>query len=509
MKNDFNSDYIALDSSMAIDDPEMGQNGDEHMQMDSDQVMVDQQMRMLYHQSDMPLDQRNVESLWEFPDPAGQGKVVGKKHPIARLFEKTTNLIGNHWEISPRNVVPEEVRAQTPYSLALLLALRRVTSHSKQSPKVGHEALIRAWNHRVNGLAGAEYDGSLQVFKTRVADVLYQNPRECEDVIQETNYGITLADAVAAHNLVRAIKKGQQPQEKQPSGKLRGGDGKARAERLAARRERKAKNKASRDAVMESRGGDVQLGATKITKQDRQKQEKAGSMQKKMNGEAGYKLLQFLASNDDDDGGVTLTGMEYGTVGDADTPDDANVALPDNANVAPPNIPENTDAMYSDESARALRNAARTEARTKIAKEKVEELAARDNLPLPVFKPKDAGAQGSGQDVKMMRNDRHNVNMLSQMFNRVDMDTDKARKGRAKKVKAIASQHDSALPSQRLNLAAIPTLHTQREAAAATAAQLAGFEELKLGAGSARVEVDDDAEGGGVALGGANEDEEL
>lgn len=502
-KDNTSSDYIALDSAMATDNPNMGQNGaGEHMQTDSDQVIVNQQARMLYHQSDTPLDQRNVDSLWEFPNPAGQGKVVGKAHPIAKLFQKNCDLIARHWRISPEEVVPEEVRAQTPYSFALFLALRRLASHSKQSPKVGREALMQAWDHRVNGLAGTEYDGSLQVVETRVADFLFKSPSECEDVIQETNYGITLADARAANGLATANMKAQQAQERQPAGKLRGGDRKARAELQVARKERKAKNKASRDAVMESRGEDVQPSAAKISKKERKKQEKAGIMQKKMNGEAGYKLLQFLTSNDDEDGGVTLAEIEYGTVGDADSADGANVA--------PPNSPENTDAMYSNESARALRNAARTDRKAKIANEKVQDLAARDNLPPPMLKPKDGQAQNSGQeDDKIMRHDRHNANMLSQMFNRVDMDTDKVRRGKAKKVMASAAQHDTALPSQRLNLAAIPTLYTQREAEAATAAQLAGFGEMKLGGGSAGVNLDEDAEGGGVALGLANEDEEL
>lgn len=426
--------------------PEIAHNDTQIMSMDtSEQLATDQeqeqvthQMQMLYHQNPTPLSQRvNTRNLWNFPDPAGQGMVVSKAHPIAKQFHQTCALIRKHWKLDPKHIVPEEMRAYTPYSLALTLALRRCASHTKQEPLIAEEAIRAAWRQRTGDPL---FDGrSVQVFKTRVEDVLF-NPAFCEEVIQECSHGLTLADVNRVGKLVVSEMKQHKARLPQPSGQLRGGDRAAnKAAKKAARAEKKAKQQDFRDKGLKKRQeAAASFETQKVAKRHRKKAAKASNMESKMNGQAGYKLLEFLSGKDDEDdgGGVTLTGLEYGTVGDEDA-----------ASVAPPNSPTEQSVMAQEPSL--------PPSAPYLHKTKRQRRQAQNSDPVLSADP-DLAVHASNRD-------RHNDNVLSQMFNRVDMDSTRALQAKkAKRLMASAAKYEGVLPNQKMKLAEIPTLYAQQ-----------------------------------------------
>lgn len=500
--NNFNSNAAALsmdmDQMQETSDMQQDQNQITR-QMHDDQELVTRQMVALYHQDPTPLSQRvETGNLWQFPDPVGQGKVVHVGHPLSKLFHKTCSTVAVQWQMEPKDIVPEEMRAQTPYSMALFLALRRLASNSKKQPEVGRDTLLYVWRDRIEKLEGlAVGGGGEQFFETRVEDLLL-NPTNCETVIQENSLGLTLRDAATAIKMATALKKGNaNGQASQPSGKLRGGNNDARrVEMRAARNERKKEKKAWRDSLLETRGKaqippPISLTeGSKIGKRVKERRS-GGGMQDKIHGKKGYKLLQFLEAGDDDDGGVTLTGLEYGTIGEED---------PSGASVAPPNSPELNSTQLSSTIDAAMDADAAPPTQQKRSNPK------RSNDP--------------DYAVHSNRHDRHNDNVLSQMFNRVDMEHERGLKSKkAKRLLAGAARHEGPLPSDRVRLAEIPTLYKQQglrlQAEAFEGIGRMGLkgedqeEVVVSGNGVLGGEVEDGEQGGVSLLNGGDEDEEL
>lgn len=465
--------------------------------LDMDEVMdsLDQgehpgieQIKTTYHQDPKPLDQRaDTSNLWQPPDAKYQMLKVPSNHPIEKLFSKTCQTLNQHWKIPYWEAIPLEMRAQTPYSLALLLGVRRVASHTKLNYELGQEALVSVWRERVKQPLGVPIDkNAMQIITTRPMDHL-TSPDNCEDVIQETNYGLMLQDVPAA------IKKGTYLMKrsaslsvpKQPAGTLRGGDRRARkVEEKLTKKERKAKGQEARDAAARQRGHANVFHApanTKVGKKLRQKQK--GKTRDKLTGDKGYKLLQFLQGDNDD--GVGMYAAD-GVAPDA----------PEGANVAPPNSPEpNSSIQPADLLDRAIRNSSTTR----------KTAPAQDDPALAV---------------PANRHDRHNADFLSQMFNRVvDMDSQHEMKNkRQQKMLAQAEKRQDkrgVLPVDRIRLAEMPTLYARQGMQLAEEAA-EGLGKMGLGRGETngdgvgdRVKVDrvDGKEGQKVAV--VDDDEEL
>ena len=398
-------------------------------------------MERIYHQDKKPLSQRtDLSSLWQFPNPDSGDAELHKMHPIGKMFHKNYDLIKKHWAVDPQQVVPDEMRAQTPYSQALFLALRRLASSTKKDYQVAQEALLSVWRDRVGTPSGLAFDKSgMQFFQTQVGPHFAKTgnaiDNNLETVIQETNYGLTLQDALTAGTLGRKFTRVAKAERSQPGGKLRGGASAAqRADTRDMRKQKKEQKAVSREAELQRRQKDLNYFAgkgpasdSKISKKKERKQ--ASKMRNKVVGEKGYKLLQFLQG--DDKNTVVLNG------------DNSTNNVLGDGNAAPPNSPEPNTTQPLD------------------APEQMVENATDHKI---TRRSRNHGASSDPAVANYANNtDRHNDRLLSQMFNRVDVDSQ--RKLKAKKEKKLmqdVSQRQGSLPSDRVKLAELPTLHAQQ-----------------------------------------------
>lgn len=422
----------------------------------------------IYHQDPTPLGQRtDTTNLWQFPNPDQQHAKIHEMHPTGKLFYKTCDLIRHHWGVEPRDVVPEEMRAQTPYSLALLLALRRFASHSSKNFKVAQDALLTAWRQRVDTPSGLPFDqNGMQVYHTRVEDCLV-GPQGCETIIEENSYGLTMEDVFTARGGGKMVSKASSKAASQPRGKLRGGSRdtqQAAAEARRLKREERHRKRALREAGVEKRQEDVlPFPASSKIKKNRERKHK-DKMRDKVVGEKGFKLLQFLQGEDENV--VTLNGAN-------DVPPDP----PSGANVAPPNSPElnGTQALN------------------------IPDSAVRDTK----YNFRDRGGNDPAYATHANKHDRHNDQMLSQMFNRVDVDSTRSISARKeRRLMAGVGKRQGSLPVDRVRLAEIPTLYTQ-QGFKLEAEALDALGKVKLGEGVGGREEDATYGGDGSYDGGA------
>ena len=408
------------------------------LQQPHDDAEVTARMKIIYHQTSMPLIQSaafNAGNLWKLPEPMSGADEAHAGHLIGRRFYDIRNLIIRYWDINPSEVVPPEMRDQTPYSLALFLAIRRLASNTKHDLDRGQRALLTAWRDRVGRGSNEQVDArGIQIQQTKV--VLGPGSEGCEEFIQETDCGLMLDDVEAASKIAKKMSRGEKIHPsagKVPSGPLRdkkgaiidvsGGTTRAsRAQMRAQRKKAQQNNKAAHGAEIEKRQKEPKLHAAQSKVSKRLERKKEDKMQSKLSkGEKGYKLLQFLQGDDDDDN-VTLNGTET-TKTDAPAGD-----------VAPPNSPEPNPMQSS-----------------RFADPDVVDLTMRDER------------HAAGVPKKKSREDRHNDRILSQMFNRVDMASDKGLGAKKeKKMLESASKKEGSLPSDRVKLAEIPTLYAQQ-----------------------------------------------
>lgn len=396
--------------------------------MQQGQYSSEEKMKRTYHQNKALLDQPNNTMLWQVPSPSRQLIQVHQQHAIGRNFHKACDLIKKHWQVEPVDAVPEEMRSATPYSQALLNALRRMASNTKGDYNTAQEALLSVWRDRLNSPSGMSKDQSGTGFFQTQVEALAVNVHGCETHIIENVHGLTVEDVFAARHLAKkGIGKREKVQVPLPAGKLRGSASKA--EQAAARRLRKENRdikRTSRDAAVEMRQAETTplLGKSKIKKQRERKE--ATKVRDKISRDNGYKLLQFL--QDEDEGGITLEPGKELTPGPS-------------GDVAPPNSPEpDTEPIVPE---RQMRDATKKKAR-----------AARATA---------ADTNADGEIQLLSARDHHDYDLLSSMFNRVDVDgpTLKARKARA--LLDSSAKRSGTVPDARAKLAEMPTLYAQQE----------------------------------------------
>jgi hypothetical protein len=129
------------------------------------------------------------------------------------LYNQCCRLISKHWQCDFERYIPEEVREQTPYSLALLTQLRKLASKTKCNHTLAHATLLKVWHDRISEFQNPNPEWTYQFVET--------HPRidqECESSIQENIYGLMIADVQNALSRVKNHKDSGLPRKK---GKLR------------------------------------------------------------------------------------------------------------------------------------------------------------------------------------------------------------------------------------------------------------------------------------------------
>ena len=408
--------------------------------LDSD-VQLTQEMMAMYHQPKaIALDRlANDDSLWQPPPAPDNGPAstippeMGKPemHTIPKFYLEIRRVFRSAWGKTLLEVVPEEMRKFTPYSFALLLAIRRVASHSKQHPEIGHEVLFEAWQDRMHSQLLNPFSGDNIGLQVSTLAVELLEPRT-ESHIQETNYGLTLADAAEARRRVVGLMNRRTNQ----------------VEMQRTKREKKAEEKMARKAerVANKDGGITKTTAAKTPKQKRKESDK---MREKLVGPKGDKLLRFLQE-------------ESGVVLDLDSGDYVNTTMPTKAGAVPPNSPEMmTDSAFLNVPARAPTSNAFD--------------ALMDAPDLTENAPEQSGkpTQSDKLPSKINRKDNHHAEQLSNMFRKVNFEDEepngkkKLKKSREKKlIEGGASgnssrRYDQLTEARKRRFANMPTLYAR------------------------------------------------
>jgi hypothetical protein len=151
--------------------------------------------------------------LWQQPRPnsrnrkAARGNNVHFKVPA--LYNQCCRLISKHWQCDFERYIPEELRKQTPYSLALLTQLRKLASKTKRNHTLAHATLLKVWHDRISEFQNPNPEWPYQFVETHS-----RIDQECESSIQEHIYGLMIADVQIALSRVNNHKGSGLPRKK-------------------------------------------------------------------------------------------------------------------------------------------------------------------------------------------------------------------------------------------------------------------------------------------------------
>lgn len=154
-----------------------------------------------------PTNPADISTVWQLPvTPLNFRLSVLKKQygvtkPMAVSYHRNCHLISRHWHCQPGDIIPPSLRESTPYSLALLITLRHVASHTKLDLPKAQSMLLQSWQERIGRLK-ARVEGAPTFFASSTAERVYA---PCESTIIEHTLGLTLDDAVGA---LKSSRKG-------------------------------------------------------------------------------------------------------------------------------------------------------------------------------------------------------------------------------------------------------------------------------------------------------------
>lgn len=224
-------------------------------------VLVDKEEDMIMTSDEIPTEPSNAEEYLQWPvislnspqlwSPPS-GRLLNYKkikrdqtNATAYLYGECYSLINNYWKCDFKEWIPEHLRAGTPYSLAMLYALRRLASNTKGSYETAQTAISRSWQERTLPVS------ALGVNHRFVERVPFYEDARYESVVQENLCGLTIMDVV---NAEKGLKSGKfkdlptAPQMKREYKGSRGNKGKRRAEQATERKSSKEKKKARTQA---------------------------------------------------------------------------------------------------------------------------------------------------------------------------------------------------------------------------------------------------------------------
>lgn len=164
-----------------------------------------------YHQANNLSESDPSSCKWKLPVPFMDYpmKQIKKSsdHPIEKIYKRHVRLINKHWNSSPEHLIPDAARDRTPYSLAMLNALRTLASKTKRRPDLAQSLLEEAWRTRTAALLNS----ANQIIKLAWTRPDRSGLGRCsEEWIQENMLGLMTADVEeAGRNLKRKTKKGE------------------------------------------------------------------------------------------------------------------------------------------------------------------------------------------------------------------------------------------------------------------------------------------------------------
>lgn len=198
-----------------------------------------------YFQSTISVNDQST-CQWQLPvTPLGIGpgqlKKLGLTHPMpARIYHQACRLTSNFWRCEPTNLVPEGLRQQTPYSLAMLAMMRSLCHTIHHEFEVAQSLLLDAWKGRVAGYENSDAQAAIYLGETE------PGIKGCERTIQENYYGLILGDVENALKISKERMKQQKSERKRinkAANKARHAENQARK---TVKAERKAANKGTK-----------------------------------------------------------------------------------------------------------------------------------------------------------------------------------------------------------------------------------------------------------------------
>ncbi|KAK3710476.1 hypothetical protein LTR37_010319 [Vermiconidia calcicola] len=210
----------------------------------------------MYHQT--PFEQlQDTTNLWTLPVARKSVKTTQKDgaHRTAVIYHKSCHLIIRHWQCDPEECIPDSLRKQTPYSLALLLSLRRLASHTKKEFEIAQSLILETWRKRMDSMSQSRDHTGLSMVETDLTSTKFKANEVynfLEPKVQENIFGLMLVDVewASKHPSVKCLAR-ERRQRTKPMKQERKWERKQ--ERKLAMQQAQSKAKAERQASQQSR----------------------------------------------------------------------------------------------------------------------------------------------------------------------------------------------------------------------------------------------------------------
>ncbi|GAB1741632.1 hypothetical protein NU219Hw_g7050t1 [Hortaea werneckii] len=166
-------------------------------------------------QSDFYQDLKIAEDpqapLWQLPTDRhlrSRRSVATIVHsPEGKLYVKTCQLFERNWECESQDALPHEAKTLTPYSLALLVKLGKLSKWTKKDIVYGHKVLVQEWKARLQAYGYPPEPDGRKMVKVEVTGGPRAEIDFCESVIEENDEGVTLADVQNAIEVLKRRKR--------------------------------------------------------------------------------------------------------------------------------------------------------------------------------------------------------------------------------------------------------------------------------------------------------------
>lgn len=366
------------------------------------------EMMEVYHQTPVT-NLEDTSDLWRLPvtplhKKRSEVKQAGITHQIALTYHNSCRLIWNHWKCEPTVCIPDDLRRQTPYSLALLSQLRYLATNTKQNFALAQSLLIDSWRVRFHTLTIPDDRTSIHMVETRVSGM-----PGCEHQIHENVFGLTLHDVSEAHKTLRKYRREGRQQNSKAQQQTKKERQQTKSDRQQMKKERQ---QAKMEAKLAWRESTRSLIAERVIQ--RRRDQKAVQNAYLNTDLDDLQDVQMLSHDPDHNGSLGVS-------------------------VAPPNNPVlagNTFSLSS-EGVRLRNDQNDGGAKTDENRRAVDQT---------------------------LKNEQNQYNQMSNLINKMGMDgSEQSGRKRLKRLRAGGlsrfGHQPATLPSERVNLNNVPTLH--------------------------------------------------
>lgn len=162
----------------------------------------------------------DTSDLWRLPASPiymkkSRFKSYGITHPIAVHYHQSCRIIRNRWKSDPVSCIPSDLRRQTPYSLAMLSALRGLACSTPSNFALAQSLLLEKWRDRFHSLTIQGEHTNVYIVET-----LVQDPKPREEKIEENVFGLMLEDVRKARETLSQDTKDVRRDAKQAQKKI-------------------------------------------------------------------------------------------------------------------------------------------------------------------------------------------------------------------------------------------------------------------------------------------------